>query len=179
MRNILKLIFALRSYCQLDRYTTESSIFKFSLTRIIIIVIQDFFFRLYQTKPVMLMKNEYLWGLEEINKKLSKLPVPGCPATFAYSKARACCACSRCGKVGYILFYIFHLSSLSDVLSFGRRLNMTEILWFRLLTPMVVVSYCQGRPHLVLVNRLEGQSLPRKVPLLTDRLDMTSLLTGP
>ena len=31
------------------------------------------------------------------------------------------------GPVGYI-FYIFHPSSLSNVLSFGRRLNMTEIL---------------------------------------------------
>ena len=31
------------------------------------------------------------------------------------------------GRVGYI-FYIFHLSSISNVLSFGRRLNMTEIL---------------------------------------------------
>ena len=38
------------------------------------------------------------------------------------------------GRVGYI-FYIFHLSSISNVLSFGRRLNMTEILWFRLLNP--------------------------------------------
>ena len=38
------------------------------------------------------------------------------------------------GRVGYI-FYIFHLSSLSNVLSFGRQLNMTEILWFRLLNP--------------------------------------------
>ena len=37
-------------------------------------------------------------------------------------------------RVGYI-FYIFHLSSLPNVLSFGRRLNMTEILWFRLLNP--------------------------------------------
>ena len=36
------------------------------------------------------------------------------------------------GWVSYS-FYIFHLSSLSNVLSFGRRLNMTEILWFRLL----------------------------------------------
>ena len=36
------------------------------------------------------------------------------------------------GRVGYI----FHLSSLSiNVLSFGRRLNMAEILWFRLLNP--------------------------------------------
>ena len=38
------------------------------------------------------------------------------------------------GWVGYI-FYIFHLSSLSNVLSFGRWLNMTEILWFQLLNP--------------------------------------------
>ena len=38
------------------------------------------------------------------------------------------------GRVGYIL-YIFHLSSLSKILSFGRWLNMTEILWFRLLNP--------------------------------------------
>ena len=38
------------------------------------------------------------------------------------------------GRVGYI-FYIIHLSSLSNDLSFGRRLNMTEILWFRLLNP--------------------------------------------
>ena len=35
------------------------------------------------------------------------------------------------GRVGYI----FHLSSLSNVLSFGRQLNMTEILLFRLLNP--------------------------------------------
>ena len=64
-----------------------------------------------------------------------KLPVPGRPATFAYSRARACCACSRCGSSGLYFFYIFHLASLSNVLSFGRRLNMTEILWFRLLNP--------------------------------------------
>ena len=38
------------------------------------------------------------------------------------------------GREGYI-FYIFHLSSLSTVLSFGRRLNMPEILWFRLFNP--------------------------------------------
>ena len=62
------------------------------------------------------------------------LPVPGRPVTFAYSRARACCACSRCGTGG-LYFYIFHLSSLSNVLSFGRRLNMTEILWFQLLNP--------------------------------------------
>ena len=38
------------------------------------------------------------------------------------------------GHVGYV-FYIFHLFSLSNVLSFGRWLNMTKILWFRLLNP--------------------------------------------
>ena len=38
------------------------------------------------------------------------------------------------GRVDYI-FYIFHLSSLSNVLSLGRRLNMTEILWLQLLNP--------------------------------------------
>ena len=37
------------------------------------------------------------------------------------------------GRVGYIFFNIFHLSSLSNVLTFGRRLNMIEILWFQLL----------------------------------------------
>ena len=55
---------------------------------------------------------------------------------------------------------------------------MTEILWFRLLNPNGVVSYCRGRPCLALVNRLERLSLPRNSTLLTDRLDMTSLLTG-
>ena len=43
----------------------------------------------------------------------------------------------------------------------------------------VVVSYCRGLPCLVLVNRLEGLSLPGTVSLLTYQLDMTSLLTGP
>ena len=48
------------------------------------------------------------------------------------------------GLVGYIFFYIFHLSSLSNVLSFGTRLNMTEILWFRLLNPN---GSCQVLPR--------------------------------
>ena len=66
---------------------------------------------------------------------------------------------------GWAIFFCkFHLSSLSNVLSFWRQLNMTEILWFRLLNPN---SSCQllprlGRPRVVLVNRLEGLSLPRK-----------------
>ena len=71
--------------------------------------------------------------------------MPGCPATLAYSRARACCACSRCGTDGLYIFIIiiFHLSSISNVLFFfvfvffffvffcgggGGRLNMTEIL---------------------------------------------------
>ena len=45
------------------------------------------------------------------------------------------------GQVGYI----FHLSSLSNVLSFVRRLNMTEILWFRLLNPN---GSCQLLPRM-------------------------------
>ena len=49
--------------------------------------------------------------------------------TVTCSRTRACCACSRCGTGGlYIYTYIFHLSSISNVMSFGRRLNMTEIL---------------------------------------------------
>ena len=63
-----------------------------------------------------------------------ELPVPGRPATFAYSRQRPAVLAAGAGRVGYI-FFIFHLSSLSNVLSFGRRLNMTEILWFRLLNP--------------------------------------------
>ena len=41
------------------------------------------------------------------------------------------------GWVGYIFFIIFYLSFLSNVLSFGRLLNMTDtcMLWFWLLNP--------------------------------------------
>ena len=57
---------------------------------------------------------------------------------------------------------IFGRQSISNVLTFERRLNMTEILWFRLLNPNGSChGYCRGRPRLVLVNRLEGLSLPR------------------
>ena len=65
------------------------------------------------------------------------------------------------GRVCY-MFYIFHISSISNVLSFGRRLNMAEILWFRLFNPN---GSCQLLSRtvfrLILVNRLEGLSLPR------------------
>ena len=42
-------------------------------------------------------------------------------------------ACSRCGTGG--LYFLYFSSTISNVLSFGRRLNMTEILLFRLLNP--------------------------------------------
>ena len=45
------------------------------------------------------------------------------------------------GRMGYI----FHLSSLSNVLTFRRWLNMTEILWFQLLNPN---GSCQLVPRL-------------------------------
>ena len=53
--------------------------------------------------------------------------MPGRPATFA---SRPAVLAAGAGRAGYIFFYIFNLSSLSNVLSFGRGLNMTEILWF-------------------------------------------------
>ena len=46
------------------------------------------------------------------------LPEPGHPATFAYSRARACCACSRCGKGGLFFFIFFiYLPFLMSCLS--------------------------------------------------------------
>ena len=45
------------------------------------------------------------------------------------------------GRVGYFFFFFFHISSLSYVPVFGRRLDMTEILWFRLLTVEDVLTY--------------------------------------
>ena len=50
--------------------------------------------------------------------------------------------------VGYI-FFILDLLSLSNVLSFGRRLNMTEILWVRLLNPN---GSCQLLPRTSLLS---------------------------
>ena len=48
-------------------------------------------------------------------------------------------------------------------------LDMTEILW-----PKVVVSYYQRQARLVLVNCLEGLSMPRNGVIgVTDRLNMT------
>ena len=62
---------------------------------------------------------------------------------------------------GVACIFFFHLSPISNVLSFGRWLNMTEIMYFRLINPNGSFNYCRGRPRLVLVNRLEGLSLPR------------------
>ena len=61
------------------------------------------------------------------------------------------------GRVGYI----FYLSSLSNVLCFGRQLNMTEILWFGLLKPSGSCQLLVRTSSLVLVNCLEGLSLSR------------------
>ena len=47
---------------------------------------------------------------------LGKLPVPGLPTIFYYSRARAYCACSRCGRGGldiFTLIYPFSSFSLS------------------------------------------------------------------
>ena len=53
--------------------------------------------------------------------------MPGRPATFAEGQGPAVLIAGA-GRVGYIFFYIFYLSSISNVLSFWRRLNMTKIL---------------------------------------------------
>ena len=39
-----------------------------------------------------------------------ELPVPGRPATFVYSRARACCACSRYETGG--LYFFLYFSSI-------------------------------------------------------------------
>ena len=53
---------------------------------------------------------------------LGKLPVPGRPTVWFYSKARAYCACSRCGWGGGcldIFTLIYPFSPVSHL--FGRR----------------------------------------------------------
>ena len=64
------------------------------------------------------------------------------------------------GRVGYI-FYIFHLSSFSMCCLLGDGWTWLKYCCFGCNTPTAVVSYCRERPRLVLVNRLEGLSLPR------------------
>ena len=54
------------------------------------------------------------------------------PATFAYVGQGPAVLAAGAGRGG---LYFFYLSSLPNTLSFGRRLNMTEIVWFRLLNP--------------------------------------------
>ena len=55
---------------------------------------------------------------------------------------------------------LYFSSTISNVLSFERRLTWLKYCSFGCQTP-TVVSYCRGRPRLVLVNRLECLSLPR------------------
>ena len=62
------------------------------------------------------------------------------------------------GQVFYIFFY---LSSLSNVLSFGRWLNMIEILWFQLLNLNGSCHLLPRTSSLSTGYRLEGLSLPR------------------
>ena len=49
---------------------------------------------------------------------LGKLPVPGRPTNFDYSRARAYYACFRCGQGLFGLFFslVYHLSVLSPSL---------------------------------------------------------------
>ena len=58
--------------------------------------------------------------------------MPGRPAALRIVGQGPAVLAAGAGRVDYI-FYIFRLFSLSYVLYFGRRLNMTEILWFWLL----------------------------------------------
>ena len=53
-------------------------------------------------------------------------------------------------------------------------LNMIEILWFRLLNPAAVASYCWGAS-----THRTGQRLPRKCATFNYRVDMDSLFTVP
>ena len=95
---------------------------------------------------------------------------PGCPATFVYSRARACCACSRCGTGGLYIYFFFHLFSISNVLSFGRRLKMTGILLFRLLNPNGSCQLLPRTSSLSTVNCLEGLGLPRNSTTIKDQM---------
>ena len=87
----------------------------------------------------MLMVKQVYWVVG-MGDGAELLPVPGRPATFACSRARTCCACSRCGT-GWLYFFIFFIYLPFLI---GRPLNMTEIVWFRLLNPN---SSCQLLPR--------------------------------
>ena len=68
-------------------------------------------------------------------KVLGKLPVPGSPTEFDYSKARAYCACGRCGW-GFFGHFFSHVSLLfSFSLSLGDGSIQTEILSQRAVKP--------------------------------------------
>ena len=51
---------------------------------------------------------------------LGKLPVPGRPTNFNYSRARAYCACSRSGGVVWA-FFLTSITSLLFLPLSGRR----------------------------------------------------------
>ena len=53
---------------------------------------QMYFLRKISTKENMLLDE---WGWSDGVMVLGKLPVPGHPTNFSYSRARACYACSR------------------------------------------------------------------------------------
>ena len=56
---------------------------------------------------------------------LGKLPVPGRPANFDCSRARAYCACSRCGwGLLDIFFLVCHFSFLSPSLMETARYRL-------------------------------------------------------
>ena len=55
---------------------------------------------------------------------LGKLPVPGRPPSFDYSRARAYCACGRCGWVWVWTFFLSSIISLFFLPLSGRRPDM-------------------------------------------------------
>ena len=65
------------------------------------------------------------------------------------------------GWVGYIVFIFFIYFTFLMSCLLGDGWTWLKYCSFGCETPTVVVSYCRGRPRLVLVNRLEGLSLPR------------------
>ena len=65
------------------------------------------------------------------------------------------------GWVGYIVFIFFIYFTFLMSCLLGDGWTWLKYCSFGCETPTVVVSYCWGRPRLVLVNRLEGLSLPR------------------
>ena len=70
---------------------------------------------------------------------LGKLPVPGRPTIFDYSRARAYCACSRCGWGWFGHFTLIYPFS-SFFLSLGAGPIYTEILSQRAVKPKTTIQ---------------------------------------